>query len=172
MLRESAVIAALVLSVLAQTGAQPEGPARWGKRSGPFQLAIVSDREEYKLGEAVRVTAVLKNVASYPVLHEESLVFYSIDIRVPFPEWMPSRPQAKLTSEGERAAHPLRGNGLGMTLRPGREIAHEDELSKLYDMSVPGKYRIVYSCKEPPEAAGEPALTVVSNELTVTVLQK
>jgi hypothetical protein len=172
MLRESAVIAALAFSVLAQTEVPPQRPVQWGKRSGPFQLAIVSDKEEYKLGEAVRVTAVLKNVASYPVQHQQGFIFYSIDIRVPFPEWMPWRPQAKLTPEGERAAHPLWGNGLGITLQPGREIAHEDELSKLYDMSALGKYRIVYSCKEPPDAPGDPVVTVVSNEITVTVLPK
>jgi hypothetical protein len=39
-------------------------------------------------------------------------------------------------------------------------------------MSAPGKYRIIYSCKEPPEAPGDPALTVVSNEITVVIHQK
>ena len=172
MLRESAIIATLSFCALAQSEARPQKPVQWGKQSGPFQLAIATDKEEYKPGEAVRVTAIFKSVASHPVWHYASRAFYSIDVRIPFPDWLPWRPQAKLTPQGERAIHPIYDSVIGLRVQPGREMTSEDDLSKLYDMSAPGTYLITYSCKEPPEVPGDPVVTVVSNVIAITILKE
>lgn len=172
MLRELVMVSFACCGVLAQGVTQPQKPVVWGKISGSFQLAIVSDKGEYKVGEAIRVTANLKNVADHPVLHQASRAFYSIDVRIPIADWIPWKPQARLTPEGETAMRPLYDSVIGLMLPPGRENASEFQLDKLYDMSAPGRYRITFSCREPSDASTGPAVTVVSNEISVTVLPK
>lgn len=173
MLRKSVTMAALsCLCILAQSDRPELKPVKWGKQSGPFQLAIMSDKEVYRTGESVQISAVLKNVAGHPAWHESSRTFYSMDVRFPVPEWIPGRPQAKLREEGERAMHPLIGDAVGFTLSPGHTVTTVFEMGRLYDMSTPGKYQVIFSCKEPPEVPGGPVLIVVSNEITVTILPK
>ncbi len=172
MLRESAIIAAFSFCALAQSEVPRQRPVQWGKQSGPFQLSIASDKDEYRPGEVVRITVTLKNVASHPVQHEAGRTFYTADVRVPSPDWLPWRPQARLTPLGERARYPAYDSIQGGKVQPGAEMTSDDEISKLYDMRAPGKYTITYVCKEPPEVKGDPVVVIVSNEITVTILKE
>lgn len=155
-------------------GPTPPKPCEWGERTGSFQLSISSDKEQYETGETIRVTARLKNVTDQPagIAMATPFMLYTIDIRVPMPEWIPWKPQAVLTPFGRDQKNPLSQNVHGWLLLPGREEIHEFDLDKLYEMSAPGVYKVTFSCEHPRKKSAEPGRTVISNTIKVTVLGK
>ena len=137
--------------------------------------ALDSQRSgEYIAGEDVRVTAVLKNVtgdAAY-VQIATPVMFYAMDVRLPFPAWINFKPRAVLTAFGQRTKNPRMAGLAGFQLVPGKEMAHKFDLSKLYDMSAIGDYHVTFSCKLPLKNSGDPRVAVTSNELTTTIKPK
>jgi hypothetical protein len=152
--------------------ASPAKLREWGQQSGAHQLSISSDEGQYAAGETVRVTAVLKNVTDESVLlmQQDPAIFYDMDIRVPVQPWIPLSPRAALTEFGERQRNPAIGGSRGGNLKPGDESIRELELNKLYYMTIPGDYRIRFSCKVLLKRQDDPRITVTSNEIKVTIL--
>jgi hypothetical protein len=147
---------------------------QWGIRSGAFQLSIASDKDRYFVGEDVHVTSVLKNVSDGSVIlaRTQPVMFYDMDIRLPFPVWVDFKPRAALTTLGQRMKDHWDRSLHGGPLNPGKEVVDEFDLGKLYDMATPGDYHITFSCKLPPNSPGDPAIIVASNEIKVTIRPK
>jgi hypothetical protein len=144
----------------------------WGKQSGAFRLSISSNKPQYAAGEAIKITAVLKNVtdSSAYIARPTPPEFYNMDVRMPTPDWIPFKPQAVLTTLGDQQRHPSRSSMVGWDLQAGADVTNDFELHKLYTMSVPGEYHVTFSCKIPVKKIGEPLLVITSNELKITVL--
>jgi hypothetical protein len=51
-------------------------------------------------------------------------------------------------------------------------VIDEFDLSKLYDMSTPGEYRVTFSCKLPIKNLGDTSVIIASNEIKVTIRPK
>lgn len=146
-----------------------------GKQIGSFQLSLSSDKERYMPDEIIRVTAVLKNVTNDFALVEApgSGMLYEIDVRVPFPEFIPFKPRAALTAVGaKQKSPPANGfsSGVGFSLMPGKEMTREFELNNLFEMRGAGDYHITFSCKAPFKHAIGPRVVITSNPIVVRVL--
>src|ERR1035438_10466903 len=68
--RISKTIPACLSLFLVSFGAAAQGsvasdPRQWGKEAGPYQLSISSDKDKYAIGEAIKITAALKNVSDH-----------------------------------------------------------------------------------------------------------
>ena len=157
-------------------------PREWGKEAGPFRLSISSDRDKYTIGEAIKITAILKNVSDHSVIFRRTgpaAFQFQMDIRLPMPAWIPWKPRAPLTPLGQQEMDPRLFSGIaGAEARVGAEMTDEVEISKLFEMSTPGDYSITFSCRQqvgsPKDQSGaeRPMVTVVSNQITVTVLPR
>jgi hypothetical protein len=171
------LIATLAAFMSCQVHAQENVTAKvheWGARSGAFQLSIASDKDQYFVGEEVHVTAVLKNVTddSVIVARTQPVMFYDMDIRLPFPKWIDLKPRAVLTPLGQKMKNHWDWSLRGGPLNAGKEVIDDFDLSKLYDMSTLGDYRITFSCRLPLKGLGDPTLIVASNEIKVTIRPK
>jgi hypothetical protein len=170
------LLKATMALVVACAGLMPQGSdtgavREWGEQSGPFQLSISTNKQQYAAEELIKLTAVVKNVSDGPArfARPSPVTFYEMDIRVPMPEWIPFRPQAVLTPDGQAQKHPWRSNFAGMTICAGVETTDQFDLNKLYYMSAPGEYRITFSCKL-PQKLGDRDFAITSNELRITIL--
>jgi hypothetical protein len=157
--------------------AQEGGSKSWGPQSGAFRLSLSSDRQTYMIGDPINVTVTLRNVTEEPapIAFTRPAFFYDIDIRLPFPTWMPFKPRATMTEAGMNARtgsfHP--GGMSGFPMRPGGQMTHDFELEKMFNMTAQGEYHIVLSCR-PTKRKDDPRTNVVvtSNEITITLLAK
>lgn len=166
----AAVVSLLLAPRVAVTQDLPPAAREWGARAGAFQLSIYSDKKSYANGEPILLSAVMKNVSdnwAFLVAHTP-FEFYDIDIRIPFPSWMPFKPRAALTPFGRERKYPRETSLRGGDVQAGRESVDQFELNKLYYMSAPGDYRIVVSCRLRSKG-GQPPMTAVSNEIVITV---
>ena len=168
---------AITLLLLLTSGAfARDGTAaslEWGQQSGSFRLSISADKDRYDPSDTVRVKAILKNVTDHPSRVElmRPLLMYNIDVRLAMPEWLPWKAHAALTEFGRKLHNPGVGGVVGVEMKPGIETVHELELNKVFDMTVPGDYRVTFSCKQPLRSAGDPSVVVTSNDITVTILK-
>ena len=146
---------------------------QWGPQSGSFRLSISSDRAQYTGGTPIIITAVLKNVTDHPtrLVVTTPVESYSVDVRIPMPSWIPWKPQAIPTALNRTLAQPERSE-VGTIANPGHERITVYEINKLYDMSTPGEYRIIFSCRQPLRQQSDPTVHIVSNEIVVAVLSK
>jgi len=174
-LRRISIIGILVASAAwSQGGHPPSIEAHWGDRSGPYQMSIISDKTEYQVGDPIKISVALKNVSDSPVeLHVSNLyTMFTMDVRVPVPDWIPWKPQAALTQQGRGVKFPRDNAVMGVALPPDGQRTFELYPTALYEISTPGKYRITFSCRQPSPAEGAQMVTVVSNEVTIAVLPK
>jgi hypothetical protein len=174
---------ALVLLIPACAAAQDATAERshaWGKPSGPYQLSIASDKVQYEAGEPIEVTSTLKNVSDHAVmvLRTTSETNYVMEVLMPAQSWLPWRSRAALTPHGKKVKNPEMNNIAGADAPPGREVEDKFDISKIYEMLVPGDYLITFQCRQPTVTIADktfkerPMVDVTSNAITVTVLPK
>jgi hypothetical protein len=75
-----------------------------GKRqTGPLLFAISSDKTDYDAGETITITSELRNVSDHDVaIRRDTLHYFSMDVMLPGPDWLPFRDRAVLSEEGSR----------------------------------------------------------------------
>lgn len=161
----------LLLLCVAFQGQEPsvrESPPL-GRQTGPFRFSISADRPIYQLGDPIFVTSVLRNETDHDlsIFMSSPLQFYGKNVMLPEPAWLPVRNLAVLTDEGQRQVFPGHMSASSRVIRPGGEIESKFELNKLYAMSVPGDYHIVFHFRA-PDYVGKNVI-VMSNEIVVTV---
>lgn len=145
-----------------------------------FELSISTDKKDYQVGELVTITAKLRNVSQTDarVQGPGDILFYKMDVRLtPLdpaePGSQSKETMAQVTAYGRDRFNPLNSIGWGgFSIRAQHERVYNFELSKLYDMSLPGRYRITFSCKLPPKDGGINRVTLRSNETIVTVVME
>jgi hypothetical protein len=147
-------------------------PRVWGEQSGPFRLSISTDKEMYQVGDLIHLSAVIKNASDHPTYFARvpPILFYEMEIRLPSPDWIPWRPTAVLTEAGQEEKRPGESSFVGYVIAPSHEVLDQFELNRLYHMSTPGTYHIQFSCKLPLRYRGDPFVSVISNDLKLTVL--
>lgn len=172
MIRTAILVVWLTCAAYAQDAAAPAIALEWGKPSGGLRLSLSSDKKEYRPGEPIRVTAILRNVSDVPIRVTSTSIwlFYEMEVLAPAPEWLPFRPRASRTPLAERNLH-LEVTGMGgIRLTPGLQTRQEFEVNTLFQMTDPGVYHITFAHRERPNDRGQPDIRVISNDLKVTIL--
>jgi hypothetical protein len=115
-----------------------------GKKKGAFTLSIAARSPSVKVGDPVWVDATLKNASDYAVnlwldlTPDQGGYAYAVDVR-------DERGSVPPTTEYAKAiAKRTGGEGGYVPLDPGKALMHKVEVSKLYDLSRPGKYTIQF----------------------------
>ena len=150
----------------AQSQAQTQNP------NPPFSLTITSD-SPVKSGKVVWVDVTLKNITSGNITTystSDHIGFeYEVDV---WTDKSAMAPETKFgreihnhtTPEDDRQPEVILSNGAYSELGPGKSITDHVSISKMYDLSKPGKYTIQF------RRLDEVSKTLVkSNKLTVTI---
>lgn len=114
--------------------------------SYPYELTIQSDKAEYAPSEQIEITVKLKNISSYTTGFQLGPpgYFYSIDVRVPTPTWIPVRRSAARQIRRHEGFSSFGGG----PFFPGDEKVSIIELKKFFIMKAPGKYTVSFSCDQ------------------------
>jgi hypothetical protein len=161
-----------VLWPLALSSAAPEWDRSWGPETEGFKLSIRTEKAEYAAGEPIKLEILVKCTAPggarYTTNRIEELE-YPVAITIPSPDWIPFRIPAKLTEEGRRRLDRRRSRGSwGFPVEQGRKMRIEMEISSMYDMTMPGTYKVQVS-KTVLKLYEKGYGTLKSNEIAVTV---
>jgi hypothetical protein len=181
--------AAVVLSSLsiaispAQDHVSPEARP-WGAKVFNQALSITTDKQTYEAGERIVLDVRFKNFGSagvwvvsgfgpaanekYNVVIVESPHMPGVgEHGIPF---VPPGGVVPLTLYGRREFDTSGGSSGGSgTFRPGREKSHTLDLTRLFDMSLDGKYRIWVSRYVWGIPRTEPPKKATSNTIELTV---
>jgi len=175
------ILLALLIPVgIAAQNGTGETLRTWGTVSGAYQLSIASDKAQYEAGEPIKVTSFLKNVSGRVVMVRRTTPekTYTMEVLMPAQSWLPWRSPAALTPYGDKVKNPHMYSVADFDLPPGAEEDDLFEISKIYEMSVPGEYMITFRCRQPTIRISEmdgkepPTADVTSNTITVTVLPR
>jgi hypothetical protein len=143
-----------------------------GRQTGPLLFSISSDKTDYEAGETITITSELRNAGDHDVnLRRDTLRYFSMDVMLPGPDWLPFRDRALLSEEGSRTKYSQGHFSISAwRMKPGDAYVDRFELNKLYTMSVAGKYKVVFHFLAPDSIAK--GQNVVSNELILSIADK
>jgi len=149
--------------------------------SAPFTITISGPTQPVAVGAEVRVHVVLTNISRETLCIQRSpspgVAEFYYTVRV----WDEHGTEAKITDYGRTAkAQQNQGSQSLKLLRPGDEDEEDSVVSKQFDMTAPGQYKIqfekvlshdpgngsVLAAKRPHDPKDS---IVKSNEITVTV---
>jgi hypothetical protein len=131
----------------------------------PFTITVTAATASVAAGSPVSLTVILKNMSKEPLddsgswddrTHlDPNFKFIVQDAQGrPVPKRIFKHPEFRT------------GSPLNRTLAPGESVTEEQEVSRLYDFSEPGKYTIQVAMRIPKELGSG---MVASNSVTVTV---
>jgi hypothetical protein len=139
-----------------------------------FSLAIAPSTVTLKSGAELRLRVTVTNtsdrrigfIRSPAALPEEGLR-YNIDVRDPQGQSAPPSASARQLSKNTTV---ILGSNVARWLNPGESFVDEIDITKLYDLSQPGKYSIAVA-REIPPAQNLGKGIVKSNSITVRVVK-
>lgn len=148
---------------------QKEKASAWGDVSAGFQLMAHADKEQVNRGDAISIKITIKNSSRevLRLIETSAEKDYRIDIENQYGQ------QISLTEYG-RHIRKLANEGtdfrlVGVKLKPGEKRENVVDVSKLYDLTVPGTYRI--TVKRTVQAKGrEGTAEVVSNKIEINTI--
>ena len=132
-----------------------------------FRLFIKLDKHVYNVGQAITLNTYLKNVdkASVEVERTSSLTAYSIQLL------RPSGGRADYNLFGKDAKKSIETHTSTLTLKPGQAFLATFELSKLFDMTDPGIYKVWVLRKVNSKKDIYVFVNVISNEAEINVVK-
>jgi len=167
-----AVVVALPPLVTPQT---KQGPAasnpekrQWGKAVEGQAISIATDKTVYAPGDRIVLTTTLKNVGRKDVEFWERGPLATYEVKV----LLPSEKEAPLTLYGQQAARAAKGGGSvfgGPPLKSGEENSSSLVVSRFFDFSLSGKYKISERRFVGRDPASKEPYYAVSNEITIIV---
>jgi hypothetical protein len=143
-----------------------------GRQTGPLLLSISSDKTDYEAGETITITSELRNLSDHDIdLRRDTLQYFSMDVMLPGPDWLPFRDLALLSEEGSRTKYPQGHYSISAwRLKPGEVFVDRFPLNRLYKMPIAGKYKVIFHFLAPDSIAK--GQNVVSNELSLSIAEK
>jgi hypothetical protein len=130
------------------------------KSPAPISLNIATDVNPVRVGEEVKITAMVRNETQEPIVIADGQTdgIYKVEMRDSLGSPVPERNRYRFYSIG------------GMKLDPGQSHKDEIVLSHMYDLSRPGRYFVVVgrNSRIEPESGTE---GVRSNVLVINVTQ-
>lgn len=139
-----------------------------------FSLAITALKEPLKAGDELHLRVTITNISGRDISFivspgpiPEDGPLYQINARDA--EGRPAPPSASVLRRDKRV--PIYyGSRLARTVKPGESFVDQVDVTRLYDLSQPGKYTISVARSIPPHQNLGEGL-VESNTVTVTVVQ-
>jgi hypothetical protein len=140
------ILMAMFNSVFAETSRESEvktiNARRWGQAIEGQALSIATKKSEYAPAERVVLNIALRNEGSVDVLAPKRSPLAIYEVRVLGPDGK----EVPHTLWGEKfSTSGKRGSMSVVCLKPGQQIFAEIDLSRLVDISVPGKYGLSVS---------------------------
>jgi hypothetical protein len=163
------MLPALVMAQTKQaTVASKADKREWGKAVEGQTLSIAADKAAYTAGDRIVVTTTWKNVGrkDVEIWGIGPLATYEVKVL------LPSGKEAPLTLYGQKhaAARKARADVIGGGfLKPGEEDSSSLELSRFFDFSLSGKYKVSEQRFVRRDPTSKETLYAVSNEITITV---
>lgn len=160
-------VAALLASAAFAAGAPSQG--------GPFTLTLVAPRQPLEVGKPLTLRVKVRNKLERPISVPVSLGTYA-DEQIYHLHILDER---GLRPERATLPKPKGGKGLAVVaggsmqakqLEPGETLTDEVNVSRFYDLSRPGKYKI-WVGELFDLGPGQPSGLVKSNTITVTVVE-
>ena len=165
-------------------GTADDGGRAWGKSIAGQAISIATDKAAYAPSQRIVLNIRLKNVGKVDVRLSRAYVLYDYDVTVLLVggrdrnaaydgptgpvQAIPENGQVPHTLLGKVRLESGRGGGHSYpVLKPGQYAAAAIDLTRLFDMSLEGKY--VVSVKRSVLSGGGVAKEATSNELEVTV---
>jgi len=134
----------------------------------PFTITITAPTEVVKVGDEVRVHAVLTNVSDKEILARGSPKGARAETNYTVQVHDRNGNEAPETEYGRAARmHQFAGSVLKVLLKPGEKMEEDTILGKQFDLSSPGDYLVRLS----RPVSNDPKDGIVkSNEITITVI--
>lgn len=140
-----------------------------------FSLAITAPKEPLKAGDELHLRVTITNISRRDISFivspgpiPEDGPLYQINARDA--EGRPAPPSASVLRRDKRVPIYYGGSRLARTVKPGESFVDQVDVTRLYDLSQPGKYTISVARSIPPRQNLGEGL-VESNTVTVTVVQ-
>jgi hypothetical protein len=169
----SFVPAVIVLSAFAmsQNGLASENEARdrevWGEPAEGQAISISTPQAPYAAGDVISLVIHFKNVGDKEIMTSLTVVLEMYDVTV----LLPDGKNAPLTLYGKchSSSNVRSGSAHGLPLKPGQIHSSQVVLSRIFDMTLPGKYTIfVERCVWKP-GTKRPYPKAVSNKLEIAI---
>jgi hypothetical protein len=129
------------LAVPSDTDATPK--RHWGKTfGGGLAMSIATDKSTYAPGERVILDLLLRNVGESDVNVSSLDMFLGFRIIVSLPDGK-TVPYSRWGKQRRTSANEREGSRFGAPFAPGQQLECKINLSRLFDFTEEGKYRIV-----------------------------
>jgi hypothetical protein len=150
-----------------EKGKKPPEPV-WGPATEGYRLSLRSSQTDYRKGEKISLEIVLQNAASNDgkVVVSHPLRHYNFDVVRADGTAVPMTPKGKKMLEAVEASHRD-----VQVLKPGEQTVEELDVSKVFDLTLAGEYRIKVSCAVWNRADRKKFSTVTSNTLTIKITE-
>lgn len=143
-------------------------------QGGPFTLTLQAPKQQLKAGQPLILSVIVKNASHRPIHVLVSQGAYDVGnvyhLHVLDKQGLPPRRASLPKPRGGKGSVVIVGSVHGTRLQPDESLTDEVNISHIYDLTRPGKYRI--SIAEPffrgPDV---PNGLVRSNTITVTVIK-
>ncbi len=144
-------------------------PAVVGPVTDGYRLTATTNKKAYNFGESIGLVLTLRNMTKTKVNvgFGADLSDFQVDI------WGPDGKKAGYTTYGYEVFDAIQGGSHFVdTLSQGDERSIKVEISRYYEMSAAGRYKIAASRSFSNREEPEQSVTVTSNSVTVLVKPK
>lgn len=134
-----------------------------------YTLSVETQNDTYRIGDKISVRVRLKNVSEDTVRIRQATPFRTFDIELKLPDGK----KAPLTLFGQRVLFSgALGSKSARELKPSEEYESSFNLSRIFDMTLAGKYDLTVSKKVWIRDGGTKTKTVSSPSLTISVTEE
>jgi hypothetical protein len=145
---------------------QESANREWGQPVGGQAISIAIEKKDCITGDKVILNIAVKNMSDHDVRSRVSGPLDLFKIRVSFPDGR----DVPLTMWGRREVLDAAGGSLSdRTLHPGEQISVRIMLSRLFDLSLGGKYTVMAKTKVIVDTKARKIATANSNSLQIEI---
>lgn len=139
----------------------------WGQATDGCRLSMSAEGPAVQAGSPVLLSLVFWNDGQTTVRFPRASIWLEYDYTVTFEDGEP----VALTSFGQEKQRSMREQGgTLLEFQPGSQTPATVQITRLYDLSRPGRYTIG-AAKTVPNRAGNGFMKVVSNTIAVEVVE-
>jgi hypothetical protein len=169
-MHRKALFALLIkLAFLALLATTKDSPNQWGAPVQGYRLRLVTDSDQYRVGEPINLHVILQNITQRELPVGHFAVFLS-ELNV----YLPTGGHAPLTLWGRGLADSLTvylGANPMMHLAPGESKTVDFAVvTRAFDMTLEGQYTIVVDRKLQSQFDPDASIDVFSNSIVIKLV--
>ena len=140
---------------------------KWGQPLQGCRLSISMSSLRMESGSPIQLTLVFRNDGPFVIKVPRFSLWFDYEFKIRYNELH----QISLTPFGQQQKDNSMMSATNVfELAPGQEMTSAVEISRLYDLRLPGKY-VMEASRELPNPSGQGFIKVVSNSLEFEVFQ-